>query len=177
MNKEKLDKLKRIAQEAAVNAKRLESIYATQTGPADIRDVVMFSGLPNDIPLRFLIIRSHPDDSDLFLLCPFDDSPPSVFWGITDVVGQDDQLGEVIARTGLTFWCHREDLPINNHEGRPRASEAFVKEIRRVLGLWANGKDTNPTECQLEAQANPDYQEYMDELTACVNTITQRIRS
>jgi hypothetical protein len=143
----KLEQVRQAMQQAVQSYEKAKAAQRANNGPAQPGDVFLMVGIPDDCPLSFAILRAHPDNKgdllnplseDLFFCVPCDDWDDMV--GICDIEDDNEYLGPLVARCGYGFWMCREDLPINEDDGRPVLSGKMLSECRQVMANMARGK-------------------------------------
>lgn len=152
-------------------------------GPVQCGDVFVFPGLPDDCPLSFGIINYHPDNKgdlcypnseDLFLLVPIGPyCQPLV--GVHDVFERaSDVIDSCILMCGYSFWVSRADL---KEEYRVSyLSDSSQRKCKKKISQMARGIPVHGSQAQWEAEANPDYQKWDDEVNHWVYNLQERFR-
>lgn len=137
--------------------------------PPQPGDVYLFPG-PSPVDLHWVALGAHPD-KDLLFAVPADGHP---FVGLTDVeVPPSERCGLLVLRCGHGLWIHREEFRPDLRVGV--IEERYVRRALDKLGQMAAGK-LRGLASQWEAEANPDYEDWMDQVGQAVDTLADALR-
>ncbi len=116
----------------------------------------------NDHVLAWVVVGLHPTDADLVCVVPADGNPLA---GLADVPVRGGPGEPLCLRCGRGQWVRRADLAPDR---RYRVlSEHHVCRARQKLRQLATGPLDGPSSAW-EAQADPDYTDWMASVTAAV---------
>jgi hypothetical protein len=157
------DKLRRAIDSAkaalATTEAELKALSADTT-PADVGDRYVVPDSLSTIGIEWLVVRIHPDDATTVLVVPVDTSP---YVGVCDLVEGID-----CARCGCAFWVVRSEL---RPEWRVGRSVFLAERCKRVLHLLATGRKIDATADQNATEADPNYQELIEEVLLIANKL------
>ena len=125
---------------------------------------------PVSIPVTWCAIFQNSKDSDLWFVVPGDDFS---LLGTSDVaLPESSDEYPMNFRCGHGLWVHREEFDFSRRIGRIDLS--FVDQIRDHLGRIVRS-DLPKAESILETDSDPDYQNWIAELSAEVQAFEQRL--
>jgi hypothetical protein len=169
-NKSRLDEIRH----ATVAA--IEKYHARQSAAGNARsrpprpgDVFLFPG-PSAFDLSWVVVDG-PHEEGLLFAMPADSHP---LIGLTDVCVADSALsGPLVLRCGYGLWLHPDDLGPERLVGV--VDERHVGRAREKLAQIAAGK-LEGTASQWEAEANPDYHDWLAEVERAADTLASALR-
>ncbi|MCI0458188.1 MAG: hypothetical protein L0Z62_14585 [Gemmataceae bacterium] len=161
----RLEQIRKATVEAVEKYRAQRAVLAADTArPVRPGDVYLFPG-PSAIDLRWVVLGAHPD-KDLLFAVPADGHP---LVGLTDVeVSAEDLGGPLALRCGHGLWIHRDEFRAGSRLGA--LGGQHVSRAMDKLGQMAGGKLHGPAS-QWEAEANPDYEDWLNELERAVNAV------
>lgn len=119
--------------------------------------------MPVEVPVQWFTAMQHPDDEKLWFAIAGDNFPTV---GTRDVEIPDTaECGPINLRCQFGVWIHADDFTNAIHFGE--TDTIFVEQVRDRLSRMRKGDlPTDPT--IVEADSDPDYLEWMDELADAV---------
>jgi hypothetical protein len=169
-NASRLEQIRKATAEAVARytAKR-QALAAEAAGPPRPGDVYLFPG-PSSIDLHWVVLGTHPD-KDLRFAVPADGHP---LVGLTDVaVAASERCGALVLRCGHGLWIHSEEFRPDLRVGV--LEERHVRRALDKLGQITAGNLQGPAS-QWEAEANPDYDNWLDEVGRAVDALASALR-
>jgi hypothetical protein len=169
-NASRLEQIRKATAEAVARytAKR-QALAAEAAGPPRPGDVYLLPG-PSEIDLHWVVLGTHPDQ-DLRFAVPADGHP---LVGLTDVaVSASERCGPLVLRCGHGLWIHGEEFRPDLRVGV--LEERHVRRALDKLGQMTAGNLRGPAS-QWEAEANPDYDNWLDEVGRAVETLASALR-
>jgi hypothetical protein len=138
--------------------------------PPQPGDLYLFPGWAAAIDQSWAIIAG-PCAQGLLFAVPADGHPLA---GLTDVVvAETAACGPLVLRCGHGLWIHPNDLPPGGRVGI--LDDRHVRRAARKMAQIAAGK-LEGTASQWEAEANPDYQEWLGEVERSAETLASAIQ-
>jgi hypothetical protein len=166
----RLEEVRKATAEAVAKyrAKR-EALAAKAARPPRPGDVYLLPG-SSIIDLRWVVLTAPPD-KDLLFAVPADGHP---LVGLTDVeVSAESAGGPLVLRCGHGLWVHREEF---RSESRVDTLDPqHVHQALDKLGQVAGGSLRGPAS-QKEAEANPDYDDWLAEVEKAVDAVASALR-
>ncbi len=137
--------------------------------PRQIRSGDLFI-FPIDLPLTFVAVLSNSKDKELWFFVPGDEFPTI---GTRDVaVPAFSSEGPLNFRCGNGVWIHTDDVNFDNRIGL--LDSVYVEHIHDHLAR--DVKDNLPTAGSLlAADLDPDYEEWVEELSSAVRLFKQEL--
>ncbi len=166
-NQNPLERLKQLAAEMENKlekiAKRLSQLPKTpQAG-----DIFRFDN-PETVGLQWVLLFSHSEDKHLWLTVPADDNPMT---GSTDIaISKKALCGPLTLRCGQSVWKRETDLDIRLRVGvlenwhRYRATDKVKQVFEGQI---------QSTAWQRETEADPEYEEWMEQVSHDRGTLKQ----
>jgi len=169
-NRSRLEEIRRVTADA-VERYRVTQAALASTGqrPPQPGDLYLFPG-PAAIDQSWAIIAG-PCERGLLFAVPADGHP---FAGLTDVViAEADPCGPLVLRCGYGLWIHPSDLPPGGWIGI--LEDRHVRRAARKMAQIAAGK-LEGTASQWEAEANPDYQDWLGEVERSAESLASALQ-
>ena len=123
---------------------------------------------PVDVAAKWCATFTHSKDDDLWYIVPGDEFPEVGTQDVALPVFSDE--GSLNFRCGNGIWVHVDDFGFDQRVGQ--IDGQFVEQIRDHLGRIV--KNNLPTvESLIQTDSDPDYIEWMEELSAAVQEFEQ----
>jgi hypothetical protein len=166
----RLEQLRKATAEAVEKySARRAGLASDAARPPRPGDVYLLPG-PSPIDLRWAVLGIHPD-KDLLFAVPADGHP---LVGLTDVeLAASGECGPLVLRCGHGLWVHREEFRPDHRVGV--LEERYVRRALDKLGQMAAGNLRGPAS-QWEAEANPDYDDWLAEIGRAVDAVASALR-
>jgi hypothetical protein len=166
----RLEQIRKASAEAVEKYRSRHAVLATDAArPSRPGDLYLLPG-PSTIDLRWVVLGIHPD-KDLLYAVPADGHP---LVGLTDVeVSAEAAGGPLVLRCGHGLWIHRDEFRPESRLGT--LDGRYVSRALDKLGQMAGGKLRGPAS-QWEAEANPDYEDWLAELERTVDAVATALR-
>lgn len=134
-------------------------------------DLYVFSATA-EIGLEWAVILPHVDDTNLWFIVPFDQNSMAGTWDVA--VSESSEAGAGTLRCGRGIWIHVDDLVIGARSGF--LETYYVDKARsRLAELVDPNRDVVKTRPEIDF--NPDYVEWMDEVTAAAERLEAELRA
>jgi len=134
-------------------------------------DIYVFSATA-EIGLEWVIVLQHAEDDALWFMVPFDQNPMAGTWDIS--VSESSTAGPGTLRCGRGIWIHIDDLTIGSRSGFLELW--YIDKARaRLASMVAPAIDAS--DCRPEVDFDPDYQEWLDEVTTAAEHLEAKLRA
>ena len=134
-------------------------------------DIYVFSATA-EIGVEWVIVLQHLDDTALWFMVPFDQNPMAGTWDVP--VAESSEAGPGTLRCGRGIWIHVDDIGAGSRSGF--LEQWYVDKARSRLAELVN-PDHGPVKTRPEVDFDPDYQEWMDEVTAAAERLEFQLRA
>ena len=125
-----------------------------------------------DLPVRWVATLQHKDSSDLWYFVAADDFP---LVGSCDIeLPESDPSSPMVIRCEVGLWVRSEDVDRDKYLGRIDAE--IVSQAKERLSQMVHG-DVIVTESASIAEADPDYVEWIQELSRVAELAEARIQA
>lgn len=132
-------------------------------------DLFLFH-MPQPVAVKWCAIFKHPNNSELWYVVPGDDL---MLVGARDVaVPEDTQEGPMVLRCGCGLWVHEDDFALKNRIGQ--IDQEYVEQVRDHLSRIVDN-DLSKDETIVSVDDDPDYLEWMEELSAAVHAFEEKL--
>jgi hypothetical protein len=158
--------------EAQQSWEAFEKAFAIRkTQPPKAGDSFHFN-LGKEVFMSWVLTHQHPDDPDLWFLVP-EDGTGNYMVGSTDIwVPGTDPGGPTVIRAGRVLQARMESV-LAHGERISFISDEYVNRVHHVLHCLATGKRLDITPEQEECDFDPDYEDYMDEISVLCNALDE----
>jgi hypothetical protein len=164
------EEIRRAAAEAVERYRESKAtLAAASQRPPQPGDLYLFPG-PAAIDQSWGIIAG-PNERGLLFAVPADGHPLA---GLTDViVAETAACGPLVLRCGHGLWIHPSDFPADGRIGI--LDDRHVRRAVRKMAQIAAGK-LEGTASQWEAEANPDYHEWLAEVERSADALASAVQ-
>jgi hypothetical protein len=163
-----IERLQQAIAETARDLERAAARASERTGPPAAGDLFVFD-TGEEAALEWLVVREHADDPSLLLLAPGDDFPLA---GPPDLALGRDLVGRPLTiRCGEALW-----VPVGFCQQRLRTDLVPLEALRLVrqkIAELARGR-TDESEEQRQADADPDYEDWLGLVARARERLQQR---
>lgn len=121
--------------------------------------------------IEWVAILQNREDVDLWFTVPFDQNPMVGTWDVE--VSSFSDSGPGTLRCGRGIWIHAKDLVLTDRSGFLETHD--VEHARARLAAMV-GEDV-PVTFQPHVDDDPDYQEWLDELSRAAERLQSRFRT
>lgn len=125
-----------------------------------------------DLPVRWVAVRQHKDNSNLWYLVAADDCP---LVGTCDVeLAESNPASPLVIRCGVGMWALEDDVDFANYLGQLEgecildAQDRLSEMVRGDVPITARGSETD---------SDPDYEDWLEELASTAAMIEHRLQS
>jgi len=126
----------------------------------------------NDLPVRWVCVLPHVDNSSLWFLVAADEYPKI---GTCDIeLPEPHPWAPLALRCSVGFWAHFDDLNVKEYVGRLEGES--IADARHRLSEMVVGQ-VPITEHGLIAEAGDDYRDWIAELAAIAEQIEARLQA
>jgi hypothetical protein len=169
-NISRFEQIRKATAEAIEKYRKLRTMLESQaTRPPRPGDIYLFPA-PAAIDVSWVVAIDQPE-KELVFAVPADGHPLA---GLTDVeLSATAPMGPLVVRCGHGLWIHREEF-------RPELrvdilDERSLHRIQDKLAEIASGK-VEGTASQREQEANPDYDDWLDEVERAADVLASALR-
>lgn len=125
-----------------------------------------------NLPVQWVAVLQHKDNSSLWFLVAADDYP---LVGSCDIeLAEAASLAPLVLRCGVGLWAHAADIEADKYVGS--IDPAYVDYARDRLSGMVLGDLPSTEACRI-ADSDPDYEEWLGELSRAAGQIEARIQS
>ena len=147
-----------LAQAAAKEANRIEAERKLIQGPLGPGHLIVIPTKKN-LVIHWLIVKRHPEESQLLFAIPCDDNPTV---GAPDIrISEDHPWGPLTLRCSFGIWLDTELIGQPKWSGR--FGEETLRQVEKVLNQLATGSLTSSDE-QSFLFSDPDFLDWLDEV-------------
>ena len=133
-------------------------------------DLYVFSATA-ELGVEWAIVVQHVDDAALWFIVPFDQNSMAGTWDV--VVTESSEGGPGTLRCGRGIWIHAEDLTIGLRSGF--LESWYIEKAKSRLAAMVAADCDDPF-VRPEVDDDPDYQEWLDEVTAAAERLESQLR-
>ncbi len=142
-----------------------------ERGPSPaVGDLYVFSATA-ELGVEWAIVTQHVDDASLWFIVPFDQNSMAGTWDV--VVTESSEGGPGTLRCGRGIWIQAEDLAIASRSGF--LESWYIEKAKSRLAAMV-AADCDDQFSQPEVDDDPDYQEWLDEVTAAAERLESQLR-
>jgi hypothetical protein len=122
--------------------------------------------------IEWAVVRQHIDDAALWFIIPLDQNPYAGTWDVA--VSEFSEAGAGTLRCGRGIWIHADDIDKGSRSGFIEPD--YVDEATQRLAAMVQG-EVNSHIHRPDVDEDPEYQEWMEEVTAAAEKLEHQLLS
>uniref|UniRef100_A0A7C4QQ30 Uncharacterized protein n=1 Tax=Schlesneria paludicola TaxID=360056 RepID=A0A7C4QQ30_9PLAN len=131
-------------------------------------DLYVFDVGRDDVGVEWLVVRVHPDDSEMYLVVPVDDFPLA---GTPDLVLPEDRVGRpMIVRGGEADWFPRSLFTPKFRVGA--LPDDVLLLVRKLMADLARGRVAAPADPTVDG--DPEYEDWLADVAQARENLLAR---
>ena len=122
--------------------------------------------------IEWAVVLQHTDDPDLWFLIPYDQNPLVGTWDVA--TSEQSSAGPGTLRCGSGIWIHADDILFGERSGFLEPHDVRNAQVRLAAMV---DESVRLNSSRAEVVDDPDYQEWIDEVTAASEQLEAKLRT